>query len=297
MSAVLLQNETPPVIARPTPFLKAAQWVVLTALILLLYSRVLYDLFLDWWTEPALSQGLLIPPLALYIAWLRRDTTFREPSVRELRGLWLVAASSAAFLAGRLGAEFFLCRISFVVLLVGIVWTFWGTARLKSLAFPFLLLATMVPLPSIVYNRAAAPLQLLASEVSTALVRIFGITVYRDGNLIYLAKTTLGVEEACSGLSSLSTLIVASVLLGFLHSSSPWVRTMLFALSVPISIAANVFRVAGTALLADYKVDLALGFYHLFSGWLVFVVGLIGLYLTAQLLEKTRILATRGRTA
>jgi len=297
MPAALLQTEPPPpAIDKPTPFLIAIQWLVLTALILSLYSRVLYDLFLDWWTEPALSQGLLIPPLTLYIAWLRRDTTLRAPAVRDLHGLWLVAAASALFLAGRLGAEFFLCRISFVILLAGITWTFWGAARLKSLTFPFLLLATMVPLPSIVYNRAAAPLQLLASEVSTALVRIFGITVYRDGNLIYLAKTTLGVEEACSGLTSLSTLIVASVLLGFLHSNSAWVRALLFALSIPISIAANVFRVAGTALLADYKVDLALGFYHLFSGWLVFVVGLVGLYLTAQILEKIRILAG-GRTA
>jgi exosortase len=249
---------------------------------------VLQDLFLDWWNEPSQSQGLLIPPLALYVAWLRRAQTLRHPAAPDSRGAWIILAACALFLLGRLGAEFFLSRISFVLLLAGLTWTFWGRLRLQSLTFPFLLLATMVPLPSIVYNRIAAPLQLLSSEVSTHLIQLLGVTAHRDGNLIYLARTTLGVEEACSGLNSLSTLIVTSVLLGFLYSASVWVRWLLFLSAAPISILINVLRVAGTALIADYKVDLALGFYHLFSGWLVFLAGLTGLWATVVLLEKAR---------
>lgn len=263
-------------------FARLAAPLLLTAV---LYGEILKDLALDWWREPALSHGLLIPPLALAIAWIRRVETFAFPAQQDWRGLGLTLAACILLLLGRLGAEFFLCRISFVLLLAGFVWTFCGLARLRTLAFPFVLLATMVPLPSILYNSIAAPLQLFASEASAWLVQGLGVTVLRDGNLIHLARITLGVEEACSGLSSLSTLIVASLLLGFLSSSSAWVRLLLFALSIPVAIAANVLRVAGTALIADHRPELAMGFYHLFSGWLVFLIGLGLLYGLSALLN------------
>jgi exosortase len=254
------------------------------ALIIALYGAVLADLANDWWTDPTLSQGLLIPPLALYIAWLRRHITFSHPSASEWRGLLLTAGACLLFLLGKLAAEFFLSRISFVILLAGLVWTFWGLPRLKTLAFPFLLLATMVPLPAIVDSAVAAPMQLFASDVATNVSQFLGVSAYRDGNIIYLAHVSLGVERACSGLSSLSALLVGSVLLGFLQCSRPVTRILLFASSIPISIGVNALRVAGTAVLADYDEKFAMGFYHSFSGWLVFLLGFGSLYLFCMLL-------------
>jgi len=254
-----------------------AQAALITGLMLVLYAAVLADLANDWWTDPGLSQGLLIPPLALYIGWQRRRITLSTPAESQSRGLVLIGAACLLFLLGKLGAEFFLARVSFVVLLAGLVWTFWGQARLRTLTFPFLLLATMVPLPVIVYNAMAAPLQLFASDVATRLAQALGVTVYRDGNVIYLASLSLGVERACSGLNSLSALMVGSILLGFLNCTRARTRTALFLLSVPLSIAVNVVRVTGTAVLADYKQEFALGFYHTFSGWLVFLIGFAGL--------------------
>lgn len=261
--------------------MQVSRWfriALVAAFVLALYSPVLWDLAKDWWNEPSLTYGLLIPPLALSLAWFRRGVTFRQPGEEAWGGLVVTLGACLLLLLGRLGAEFFLSRISFVVLLIGLTWTFWGRARLKTLAFPFLLLATMVPLPSIVYNALASPLQLLASDVSTRMVQAAGVSVFRDGNLLYLANTTLGVEEACSGLSSLTTLVVVSLLLGFLNCQSLAGRWILFALAIPTAIAANVLRVAGTALLADYDPGLAMGFYHLFSGWLTFVIGFGALY-------------------
>jgi exosortase len=249
-----------------------------------LYAAVLADLANDWWTDPTLSQGLLIPPLALYIAWLRRHITFSNPSASDSWGLLLTGAACLLFILGKLAAEFFLSRISFVILLAGLVWTFWGMPRLKTLTFPFLLLATMVPLPAIVDSAVAAPLQLFASDVATSVSQFLGVSVYRDGNIIYLAHVSLGVERACSGLSSLSALLVGSVLLGFLQCSRPVTRILLFASSIPISIGVNALRVSGTAVLADYDEKFAMGFYHSFSGWLVFLLGFGSLYLFCMLL-------------
>jgi len=259
---------------------------VIAVLIILLYAPVLTDLAHDWWTEESLSYGLLVPPMALYIAWVRRSLTLREAVRADTRGLWLVGLACVAYLVGKFGAEFFLPRISFVILLAGLVWTYWGVARLKTLSFPLILLSTMVPLPVIVYNAAAAPLQLFASDVATRIAQFLGTSVYRDGNIIQLADLSLGVEEACSGLNSLSTLMVGSILLGFLKLKRPFTRLALFALSVPLAIGVNVVRVTGTAVVADYYREIAEGFYHSFSGWIVFVLGFAAQYVVATGLAR-----------
>ena len=256
------------------------------ATIIFVYGQVMADLATDWWNVPSQSQGLLIPPLALYIAWERRNQTLAQPVVPTSLGLIGVGLACFMFLVGKLGAEVFSMRASFVVLLIALTITFWGWRRLRTLALPFLLLATMVPLPAMLYNAAATPLQLLASRVATDVAQTIGVTVYRDGNIIHLANIRLGVEEACSGLNSLTALAVGAILLAYLQCRHISARVLLMLLSVPIAIAMNVLRVCGTAVIADYHREFALGFYHLFSGWLVFLLGFGVLYLTSRLLHR-----------
>ena len=246
---------------------------LVSGLVIALYFRVLPDMAMDWWNDPSASHGILIPPFALYIAWTRRSLTMAEPVVPDFRGIWLTMSACLMLIVGILGAEFFLTRASFVVLLAGLIWTFWGAGRFRTLLFPLVLLLTMVPLPQIIYNLLAAPLQLFASQVATELVQAFGVTVYRDGNVIHLAGISLGVAEACSGLRSLSSLATASLLVGFLQCTRIRTRILLVALSIPVAIGMNVVRVAGTALIAEHNQEYALGYYHSFSGWLVFLVG------------------------
>lgn len=252
----------------------------LAVLILILYWPILSDLAVDWWTDEASSYGMLMPLLAGYIAWLKRKSTLAVPAQPDTRGLAAIAGACVMFLIGKLGAEFFLSRLSFVVLLGGLIWLFWGLSRLRRLAFPMLLLATMVPLPTLVYNQIGIPLQLFASATSASLIQFLGGTVYRDGNILQLPGLTLGVAEACSGLHSLAALSVAALLVGYILCKKMHVRAILFILAIPLAIALNVFRITGTAFLAMYRESFAMGFYHSFSGWLVFVLSfglLIGL--------------------
>jgi exosortase len=266
----------------PSPYQLFAQIGTVVVLMAILFAAVLADMAHDWWTEPAWSQGMLLPPLALYIAWIQRQRILRAPVVPDRRGLLVTSFACAMYVLGRLASEFFLTRFAFVVLLVGLIWTFWGWRRLRALALPLLLLASMVPLPVMLYNSLAGPLQLLASEGATQIAQLAGISVFRDGNIIQLAGVTLGVAEACSGLNSLSALIVGSLLLGHLLCTGTVARIALIVISVPLAIGVNIIRVAGTAMLADVNRDFAMGFYHAFSGWLVFVAGLGLLYLTAR---------------
>ena len=272
-----------------TTLVDPVAWVkiaVIATLVGALYLAILADLAWEWWTVDASSYGMLIPPIALYIVYVHRSLVLATPAQPDARGLWLTALGCIVFICGKLSAEFFLARISFVLVLAGIAWTFWGWRRFRTLAFPFILLGTMVPLPAIVFNALATPLQLFASSVSTNLAQFMGVSVYRDGNIIHLANTSLGVAEACSGLNSLSALIVGALLLGFLEDATIAGRILLFLISVPLAVAVNVLRVTGTAVLADYHLEFAMGFYHLLSGWLVFVLGFGLLWLTGKLIFR-----------
>jgi exosortase len=258
---------------------------VTLCLLVLIYHHTAVDLFQDWWNEPSLSQGLLIPPLAFVFAWLDRKALLAIPSQPSALGLLAVSAGCLTYLLGKLGAEYFLQRISMVVVLAGLIWIAWGAVRLRRLAFPLTLLATMVPLPTMIYNALTAPLQLFASAAATYLSQLCGVSIYRDGNIIHLAHISLGVEEACSGLNSFSALVVAALLLGYFLCNRMSSRMVLLLISAPLSIAVNVLRVAATAVLADYNAEFALGFYHMFAGWMIFLVGFLALLGMAKLVH------------
>jgi exosortase len=264
-------------------------WVeiaVVAGLITQLYAEILADLASEWWNVSSSSYGMLIPPLAAYIAFMRRRTLLSIPAQPDLRGLWMIGLASLLLIGGRLAAEFYLTRISIVPLVAGLVWTFWGVQRLKVLSFPLVLLSTMVPLPAIIYNATALPLQLFASSAATTAGQALGVSIYCQGNVIHLANTSLGVVEACSGLQSLIALLVASLLVGFLENASVWGRVVLFLLASPLAILVNILRITGTAILADYRLEFAMGFYHSFSGWLVFLVGYGSLWLLGKLVFR-----------
>jgi exosortase len=271
---------------RPILFLEWLKMALVLALIVALYGAVFVDLAFEWWTVSSSSYGMLIPPVAFYIAYMRRSIIFAIPAQPDLWGFCLVVLACLLLVAGNLAAEFYLSRISSVVLAAGLAWAFWGRGRLHALAFPLILLATMVPLPALIYNAITVPLQLFASAAATAAADVAGVSIYRQGNIIQLANTSLGVAEACSGLQSLSSLLVASLIVGFVENASVLGRVLLFLLAAPLAILVNVLRIAGTAILADYRLEYALGFYHSFSGWLVFVIGFGSLWLLGKVLFR-----------
>lgn len=263
----------------------ALRWLgpaIVGAFLLLLYAGVVRDMAIAWNNELGASHGMLIPPLVAWIVWTERARIFAAPAKADSTGLWLLAPAFVFYIVGRLGAEFFLTRMALILHITALVWTFWGRERLARLAFPILLLATMIPIPQLIYKTLSGPLQLLASSAATTVAQAAGVAVFQDGNIIHLAGTSLGVEEACSGMQSISALMVGSLLLGFLQLDGKVARVVLFLSSFPIAIAANVVRVSGTAILADHWQAIAMGFYHYFSGWVVFLAGFGLLLLTAS---------------
>ena len=259
---------------------------VVTAFVLC-YWTVITKLLHDWAHDDNYSHGFLIVPLALYFVWERRARLAAASYRPNWFGLVVVIASLGMLIAGTLGAELFVSRVSIVFLIAGTVLFAAGFDALRVLAFPIAFLFLMVPPPAIIFNQIAFPLQLLASRFGEATLQALSIPVLREGNLITLANTTLEVAEACSGIRSLISLLTLGIVYGYFVDPRISIRTIIALSAVPIAIVANGLRVAGTGVAAHYYgVEAAEGFFHTFSGWIVFVVAFALMYLAATMIIK-----------
>jgi exosortase len=182
-----------------------------------LYQGVLRKLASDWLTDDNYSHGVFIVPIAAYFAWERRHALMRASQVPSALGLIVVLGSLAVLTAGILGAELFLTRISIVGVVAGAVLYILGWRHLRILAFPIAFLLLMIPIPAIIFNQIAFPLQLLASRFGEAALNVASIPVLREGNVIVLANTTLEVAEACSGIRSLVSLLTLGIVYGYFY--------------------------------------------------------------------------------
>jgi exosortase len=261
----------------------AGALLLMTGSFCLLYWRVVIRLVHDWVTDGNYSHGFLIVPLSLYFAWERR-ARLRSVQYRPSGfGLAVVAGSLVILLAGLMGAELFLTRISIVGVVAGSILFLFGWHALGVLVLPVLFLLLMIPIPAIILNQITFPLQLLASRVGEASLRALDIPVLREGNVIVLANVSLDVAEACSGIRSLISLLTLGIVYGYFADSRFSVRLAVALWTIPIAIASNGLRVAGTGIAAHYLGPQAAdGFFHTFSGWLMFVSALLMLFVVVR---------------
>jgi len=255
---------------------------LITAAIVVVYSPIVSSLVRQWASDENYSHGFLIVPFAAWFVWQQRELLARTPLAPSLAGLFAVCASLIVLQAGLLGAELFLTRVSLIGIIAGSVLFLCGWRWLRLLSFPIAFLVLAVPLPAVLFNQIAFPLQLMASRAGETVLNLAKVPVLREGNILVLPTTTLEVAQACSGIRSLMSLLTLGVILGKLREPRRWARTVLALLTVPVAIAANAARVAGTGLAASYVgAKAAEGFFHTFSGWLMFVVA-FALLLAAQ---------------
>jgi exosortase len=260
-----------------------------------LYYRVLAKLVTDWWQIPDFSHGFLVPVFAAYMVWATRKTLLNTRIAPTWSGVVLIVAGLVVLVLGVFGAELFLSRVSLVILLAGLVLCFGGWELLKELRFVLLVLLLAIPIPSILFNEITIPLQILASKLASGLLPLFGVPVLREGNVIELPAMNLEVAEACSGIRSLMSLFTVSIFYGYFIEKSILRRAVLALASIPIAIAANAARILGTGLCVQHWDPIkAMGFFHEFSGWVMFLVSLGCLYIVHRIM---RLIPARRREA
>jgi exosortase len=260
-------------------------WAWFGALLMVSYAPVLWRLVRQWDSDPDMGHGFFVPLVVGFIVWQKRSELLALPPSPNWWGLAVVLYGGLQLCIATLGAELFLARTAFVISVIGIVLLLGGTPWVRALAFPLFLLFFMIPIPTVVYNSITFPLQLLASRVSTQALDLLQIPVLREGNVLELAEQKLSVVEACSGIRSLLSLTFLSLVYGYFFERKVWMRVVLFLSTIPIAIVANASRVTLTGVLTEYKPELAEGFFHTASGWVIFMVALAIMILLHQILN------------
>jgi exosortase len=262
------------------------QTAVMFVLIVWLYWSILFHLAKQWSNDANFSHGFFVPAFSLFVLWQDRARLARQSYEPSLWGLLIILFALSVLVVGVLGAELFLSRISLLLLIAGLVIFLRGGPLFRSALFPWTFLILMIPIPAIVFSQITFPLQMLASKVAAQLLPLLGVPVLREGNVIHLPAMSLEVAEACSGIRSLLSLTTLAIIYGYLVETRIWVRVVLALASLPIAVAANSLRIVGTGLLVQYwDPHKAEGFFHTFSGWLVFVVSLAMLFLLHRVLR------------
>ena len=267
--------------------LKQFLFGALGGVVVVLYGSIFQGLYADWSNDPNYSHGFLIPLISAYFIWQNRD----ELKALEIKpahsGLFLVLFALFVLIAGTAAQEYFTQRSSFVFLLAGCVIFLLGWRWLKKLLLPVAFLFFMIPLPYIVYDAMAFPLKLFVAKFSVISLKLMGVVVLREGNIIMFPQTVLEVADACSGLRSLMSLLALGVALAVFSQKTKVAMIVLVFLTVPIAILTNMIRVIGTGFLAQYYgAAAAEGFFHEFAGMGVFVLAMVVLFVCSGVLRK-----------
>jgi exosortase len=262
------------------------QILVFVAVLAWLYASVLRHLVGQWAHDPNYSHGFFVPLFSLFVIWSERDKLRKLTVEPSTSGLLVLFFGLVVLAAGTLGAELFLSRVSLLLTIAGLVVITYGWNHMRAVFFPWIFLLFMIPIPTIVLNQITFPLQLLASKAAAVTLPLMGVPVLREGNVIQLPAMALEVAEACSGIRSLMSLATLAIIYGYLMEPRTSIRVILGLASVPIAVLANSLRIIGTGLLVQYwDPDKAQGFFHTFSGWLIFVVSLIMLFILHRALQ------------
>ena len=235
----------------------------------LLFSKPATLMFDAWWNDPNSGHGLLLGPLALWFAY--KSGRAKDASAQPLLGIAILVLAVACRYAADLAAELFVMRASMIIALVGLVVWYAGIRQVLHWWLPFVLVALSIPVPEVILNSVALPLQFIASRIGATLLEWRHIPVMMSGNVIRIPGQELFVAEACSGLRSLTALLSLGVLLGALFLDRWPFRVLLLALTIPVAILVNGFRIFITGFLVLFvSPEMGQGFMHTSEGMLMF---------------------------
>jgi exosortase D (VPLPA-CTERM-specific) len=228
----------------------------------------------DYWTEiPEYSHCLLIPPIAAFLVYQQKDRLERVTFSGSWWGVALLVLGGALLVLGQLGTVYTLVQLAYLVSLFGLVLAFLGWPACRLIAVPLLILLFMIPLPAFVLTNLSTKLQLLSSQIGVTFIRLFGVSVFLEGNVIDLGGYKLQVAEACSGLRYLFPLMTIGFLMAYFYRGATWKRILLFLSSVPIAVLMNSVRVGIIGVTVEHwGTAMAEGFLHEFQGWMIFMV-------------------------
>ena len=263
------------------------QIALLLAAFIFLFGHAIKEMVHDWSINDNYSHGFLVPLIAAYMIWQKKHQLSKIGAKPDGAGLLVILIGMCVFIVGNIGAELFITRTAIIITIVGLCIYSFGLRIATAVAVPLSYLMFMIPLPVIIWNKIAFPLQFFAARCTTLIVHCIGIPLLREGNVLYLSNTTLEVVDACSGLRSLTSLLALSAAFAYIVKLSRLNKWLLFLAAVPIAVIVNIVRLTATVLLAKYVgPETAHGFLHDLSGIIVFFLAIIIFYTMYAAMNK-----------
>ncbi len=254
---------------------------------MLLMFRGTFPLIWQHWHREEYSYGFLIPVISLFLLWQRRRQLQQLPFTGSWAGVLLALAGIGVYYVSRVGALALVDAYALVIVLAGVALAIMGWKAFRVALPPIALLFLMIPIPTFFFNNLSSFLQLVSSQLGVAVIRLFNISVFLQGNVIDLGSYKLQVVEACSGLRYLFPLLALGIIVVSLVRFPMWMRLVVVASTVPITIVMNSFRIGVIGVLVDnYGTAQAEGFLHDFEGWVIFMACLAILALEVRLLLR-----------
>jgi exosortase len=256
------------------------------ALIALAYGRTAVTLWRMGAHNDTYSHGVLIAPGSIFLGWALRKQPPPVPAHPSWGGLPLVAFAVLMQLAGVRGDVTMFQAYSLILLIAGLVWTWFGTSMLRRLAFPIAFLVFGAPTFPVLVNQLSFRLKTIAAFGSILLAQAMGVSVVRQGMDLYLPTGVMTIEGACSGLNSLIALMALGALFAYLGTGAVWRRWVLFLLSVPVALAGNIVRITSLCVYAGLTdTTRATGLFHNIGGFVLFGFALGAMFLLKRLLR------------
>lgn len=261
--------------------------IVATVLLYSIFSDGLRHMLGYWANREEYSHGFFIPIIAVFLLWQKKNILEQMVFSGSWLGVVTVFLGIGAYFLGELSGIYTFIEYGSIVAIVGLVLSFTGLKALRVILIPLIVLFFMIPLPTFIYNNLSAELQLISSQLGVWVIRLFGISVYLEGNVIDLGSYKLQVVEACSGLRYLFPFMTLGFLAAYLYKGAFWKRAVIFLSSIPITVLMNSFRIGVIGVMVEYwGQSMAEGFLHDFEGWVIFMACTSILVLEMWVLSK-----------
>jgi exosortase len=261
--------------------------VLIIILAIVLFAPVIWSLLNTWSNSDDYSHGFFVIPIALFMAWRKRNQFISVKICASWQWFPILVFASLFYVVAVVTNFHTLSHLTMLLMIISLFMFLTGWRYTWILILPILFLIFMFPIPSSYYILITNPLKLMITDISAWIIALFNIPVFQDGNLLFFADTQLEVAEACSGIRSLYTYIMLSCVIA-IGCKKLGSKIIMIISTIPLAIIVNIIRVAGTGVLGNYYgPKVAQGFFHEFTGFVLFIIGFIVLIILYYLLEHS----------